>query len=77
MRSWRSRPGPMESIPQYIERKQDPSKLTYLDPRMKDILDQSYGVITYQADVMLIAIHLRDIIGLKLINLKSNGKENS
>ncbi len=52
------RPGPMECIPQYIERKHNPDLVEYLDPRMKDILDQSYGVITYQDDVMLIAIHL-------------------
>ena len=52
------RPGPIESIPQYIERKHNPALVTFLDPRMKDILSQSYGVITYQDDVMLIAIHL-------------------
>ncbi|MBX4215478.1 DNA polymerase III subunit alpha [Candidatus Parcubacteria bacterium] len=52
------RPGPMEKIPDYIERKHHPAKVTYLDPRMKDILDQSYGVITYQDDVLLIAIHI-------------------
>nr|MBA3551012.1 DNA polymerase III subunit alpha [Patescibacteria group bacterium] len=52
------RPGPMESIPSYIERKHNPHYVQYLDPRMKDILDQSYGVITYQDDVMMIAIKL-------------------
>ncbi len=52
------RPGPMESIPQYIERKHNPTLVTYLDPRMKGILDRSYGVITYQDDVMTIAREL-------------------
>lgn len=52
------RPGPMESIPSYIERKHNPSLVTYLDPRMKEILSQSHGVITYQDDVLLIAINL-------------------
>jgi len=52
------RPGPMESIPQYIERKHDPSKIEFLDPRLKDILDRSYGVLTYQDDVMMISIKL-------------------
>ncbi|NQV93422.1 DNA polymerase III subunit alpha, partial [Candidatus Kaiserbacteria bacterium] len=52
------RPGPMESIPSYVERKHNPNLVTYLDPRMKDILSQSYGVITYQDDVLLIAINL-------------------
>lgn len=52
------RPGPMEMIPEYIKRKENPALVKYLDPRMKDILDQSYGVIVYQDDVMLIAIKL-------------------
>src|SRR3989344_6993971 len=45
-------------IPEYIIRKHDNTKIRYLDPRMKTILDQSYGVITYQDDVMMIAIEL-------------------
>lgn len=49
------RPGPMESIPQYIERKHNPNLVSYLDPRLEPILDRSYGVITYQDDVMAIA----------------------
>ncbi len=52
------RPGPMESIPEYIKRKHNPKLITYLDPRLRDILDQSFGVITYQDDVMMIAIKL-------------------
>lgn len=52
------RPGPMELIPEYIKRKHSPSLVSYLDPRMKDILKESFGVITYQDDVMLIAIQL-------------------
>ena len=52
------RPGPMESIPQYIERKHNPEMVTYLDPRLEKILNRSYGVITYQDDVMMTAIAL-------------------
>ncbi len=52
------RPGPMESIPQYIERKHKPSLVKYLDPRLEPILERSYGVITYQDDVMTIAREL-------------------
>ncbi len=52
------RPGPMESIPDYIRRKNDPETIEYLDPRMKDYLDQSLGLIVYQDDVLLTAIHL-------------------
>lgn len=52
------RPGPMEAIPTYIERKHNPDLVQYLDPRLERILDQSFGVITYQDDVMMIAIEL-------------------
>ncbi len=52
------RPGPMNFIPQYIERKKNPKLVTYLDPRMEAILKNSYGVITYQDDVLQIAIDL-------------------
>ena len=52
------RPGPLELIPEYIRRKHNPKLVTYLDPRMREILEDSFGVITYQDDVMLIAIRL-------------------
>jgi len=52
------RPGPMETIPQYIERKQNPRLINFLDPRMKDYLDFSYGLLVYQDDVLLTAIKL-------------------
>ena len=52
------RPGPMEMIPQYIERKHNSKLVSYLDPRMEKIVDRSYGVITYQDDVMMISIEL-------------------
>ncbi|MEK7516594.1 MAG: DNA polymerase III subunit alpha [Patescibacteria group bacterium] len=52
------RPGPIESIPEFIRRKKNPRTVRLLDPRMKDILSMSYGIITYQDDVLLIAIKL-------------------
>ncbi len=52
------RPGPMNSIPEFIRRKHNPALITYLDPRMKEILKMSYGIITYQDDVLLIAINI-------------------
>ncbi|HET8581092.1 MAG TPA: DNA polymerase III subunit alpha [Candidatus Paceibacterota bacterium] len=52
------RPGPMAFIPEYIERKRNPARVTYLDPRMEPILKRSYGIITYQDDVLMIAIEL-------------------
>jgi DNA polymerase-3 subunit alpha len=52
------RPGPMLVIPQFIERKNNPKSITYPDPRLKDVLSQSYGLICYQDDVLLTAITL-------------------
>jgi DNA polymerase-3 subunit alpha len=52
------RPGPMNTIPAFIERKHDASKITYLDPRLEPILADSYGVVTYQDDVLLIAVQM-------------------
>ena len=70
------RPGPMESIPEYIKRKRNPRLVTYLDPRMEDILDQSFGVITYQDDVMMIAIKLAGYSWLEADKLrKAMGKK--
>lgn len=52
------RPGPMDSIPEYIRRKHNPSLVTYIDDRLKDVLDQSLGILTYQDDVLLTAIKI-------------------
>ncbi|MBI3342065.1 DNA polymerase III subunit alpha [Candidatus Curtissbacteria bacterium] len=52
------RPGPMNSIPEFIERKHNAKKIKYYDPRMEEYLDQSYGVIVYQDDVLTTAINI-------------------
>jgi DNA polymerase-3 subunit alpha len=52
------RPGPMESIPEYIKRKHNPNLVKYLDSRMKKFLGESYGLIVYQDDLLFCAIEL-------------------
>ena len=52
------RPGPMESIPEYIKRKHNPALVKYLDPRMKKFLGESYGLIVYQDDLLFCALEL-------------------
>ena len=52
------RPGPMATIPEFIKRKHDARLIMYPDPRLKDVLKQSYGIIAYQDDVLLTAITL-------------------
>lgn len=70
------RPGPMEMIPTYIERKHNPSLVTYLDPRLEEIIERSYGVITYQDDVMMISIKLAGYSWLEADKLrKAMGKK--
>ena len=48
------RPGPMDSIPTYIENRHNPQKVKYLHPMLEDILDVTYGCIVYQEQVMQI-----------------------
>ncbi|MFA6604220.1 MAG: DNA polymerase III subunit alpha [Patescibacteria group bacterium] len=52
------RPGPMESIPEYIRRKHDPTLIQYFEPRAESYMKESLGLLVYQDDVMLTAIHL-------------------
>ncbi len=52
------RPGPMANIPNYIKRKHGKEAVAYADPRLEKILKNTYGVVTYQEDVLLIAIEL-------------------
>ncbi len=52
------RPGPMEVIPAYIERKNNPNLIKYLDPRMEIYLKESYGLLVYQDDLLYSAVYL-------------------
>ena len=49
------RPGPMEQIPTYINRKHQKEKVTYLHPDLQPILEPTYGVLIYQEQIMQIA----------------------
>lgn len=52
------RPGPMDSIPTYIENKSNPNKVKYLTPELEPILKVTYGCIVYQEQVMQIVRRL-------------------
>ena len=54
------RPGPMQSIPEYIANKEDASKIKYLTPKLAPILDVTHGCLIYQEQVMQI---VRDLAG--------------
>ena len=49
------RPGPMDLIPDYIDRKHGRERVEYLDPRLEPILGPTYGIMVYQEQVMQIA----------------------
>ncbi len=46
------RPGPMDSIPTYIENSKHPDKITYATPELQPILASTYGCVVYQEQVM-------------------------
>src|SRR6201999_3406266 len=52
------RPGPMDSIPKYIACKRGREAPDYLHPALEPILKETFGVMTYQEDVMRIAREL-------------------
>jgi len=49
------RPGPMDLIPDYTDRKHGRQRVEYLDARMEPILGETYGIMVYQEQVMRIA----------------------
>lgn len=73
------RPGPMDYIPDFVDRKQGRKKIEYDLPQMEDILKDTYGITVYQEQVMLLsqklanftkgqADGLRKAMGKKLID---------
>ncbi len=54
------RPGPMASIPTYIENKSNPDNIKYVHESLRPILSVTYGCMVYQEQVMQI---VRDLAG--------------
>jgi DNA polymerase-3 subunit alpha len=54
------RPGPINNIPVYIERKHNPKLVSYLydDKNLKEILEKTFGVLVYQDDLLLMSIKI-------------------
>ena len=80
------RPGPMAYIPGYARRKNGQEPITYIDPRLKAITGDSYGICIYQEQYMQIAKEmagftpaeaetLRKAIGKKIHELMASLKE--
>ncbi len=80
------RPGPMDSIPQYIKNKHNPDKVVYDHPLLEPILKNSYGILVYQEQVMQICQSLggftlghadivRKAMGKKKVEIMEQQKE--
>ena len=54
------RPGPMDYIPDFVERKQGRQSIVYDLPEMEEILQDTYGITVYQEQVMLLSRKLAD-----------------
>lgn len=57
------RPGPMDLIPDYINRKLGREKVEYIHPILKNSLEKTFGIAIYQEQIMQIA---RDLAGFTL-----------
>ena len=70
------RPGPMDSIPDFIKRKHGKATVTYYDDRLKKILEETYGSMVYQEQVMLISMEMSGFSAAKADKLrKAMGKK--
>jgi DNA polymerase-3 subunit alpha len=80
------RPGPMENIPSFIKRKRGEEEIDYFHDDLKPILADTYGIIVYQEQVMLIsqkiagyslgeADILRRAMGKKKVELMAQQRE--
>lgn len=52
------RPGPMEFIPLYQQRKHGEQPIRYIVPKLEKILAETFGIIVYQEQIMEIAVHI-------------------
>lgn len=52
------RPGPMENIDHFIKRKNGQEKISYLNDALKDILEETWGIIVYQEQIMQILVKM-------------------
>ena len=80
------RPGPMENIDAFIDSKHGRAPVTYPHPSFKDLLDETYGIIVYQDQVLLIlqqfagytlgeADIVRKAMGKKIASLMAQERE--
>lgn len=70
------RPGPLEQIPVYIHNKNHPRDIKYIHPILKPILEDTYGVIVYQEQIMQLLQSIADYtLGQAYIVIKAISKK--
>jgi len=70
------RPGPMDSIDDFVARKHGRTEVTYYDDRLRPVLEPTYGAIVYQEQVMRIAMVMSGFPAAKAEKLrKAMGKK--
>ena len=70
------RPGPMENIPSYINRKHGKENIVYMHPSLETILSETYGIFIYQEQVLRAAQILADFsLGKADILRRAMGKK--
>ncbi len=70
------RPGPMENIPSYINRKHGKENIVYMHPTLETILEETYGIFIYQEQVLRAAQILADFsLGKADILRRAMGKK--
>ena len=82
------RPGPMQTIDEYIARKQGKKPILYYHPKMKSYLGTTFGLLVYQDDLLFTAIELagydwgevdkfRKAVGKRFLKKWQNNTSNS
>jgi DNA polymerase-3 subunit alpha len=70
------RPGPMDNIDDFVARKHGRARITYYDDRIRHILEETYGAMVYQEQVMLIAMEMAGFTAAKADKIrKAMGKK--
>jgi len=54
------RPGPMEHIPEFVARKNGHKEVRYDHPALEEVLEETYGIVVYQDQVMRLAVRIAD-----------------
>nr|WP_281384262.1 error-prone DNA polymerase [Pelagicoccus albus] len=66
------RPGPIQGkmVHPYLERREDPSKIEYIDSRLEEVLERTLGVALFQEQILKVAMVMADFSGAEAEELR-------